>query len=103
MQVVPMRFALDTCERRYGFYGLSFFGDNDLSVEQIVALAGSRLEHLRVRVSTVGQLRACGLEPFRSGEFPHLSVRFEVSPSDEELVELAEAFDPAISNPGRAG
>jgi hypothetical protein len=97
MEVVPMRIALDTCRARHRFYGLSFWGENGLTIGEIVALA--ELEHLHIRVSTVGRLRAIGREPVRTRRPGHLSLRFEVSPSDEEVGELASAFDPPIPTP----
>ena len=89
--------AIDACLARFGFYGLSFWGDDGLTVEQIVTLAA--LEHTMIRVSTVRRLRRIDLDPFRSGAYPHLTIRFEVSPSDDELSRLAAAFDPPIPNP----
>lgn len=100
MEVLTMRVAIDTCQARHGFYGLSFWGDNGLSVEQIVQLAG--LEHPRIRVSTIGRIRQLGLEPVRLGRFPHLTIKFELPPTDEELRALAEVFDPPTPNPAVA-
>jgi hypothetical protein len=99
MELIPLRIAVDACMARHSFYGLSFFGDNGLSLERIVSLAG--LEHTHVRVTTMGRLRAMGHEPARWGAYPHLSLRFEVSPTDGELVDLAGTFDEAIPSPGR--
>jgi hypothetical protein len=52
-----------------------------------------------IRVSTVRRLRQIDREPFRSGAHPHLTIRFEMRPSDDELTRLAAAFDPPIPNP----
>lgn len=101
MDVPAMRIALDTCKERFGFYGLSFWGDDGLSVDEIAALA--RLPNARIRVSTVGRLRALGLELSRFGRYPHLTLRFEISPTDEELAELAKTFDSDIPNPAVDG
>jgi hypothetical protein len=55
MELVPLRVALDTCFEENYFYGLSVFGENDLTVEEIAEAAGGRLPHTSIRVSTVGQ------------------------------------------------
>ena len=100
MKLVTTRISVDTCLARRGYYGLSFFGDNDLSLDEIVDLGP--IEHAMVRVSTAGRVRQAGYEPERTGTYPHLTVRFDISPTDDELVELAAAFDSAIPNPGLA-
>jgi hypothetical protein len=97
MEVIGMRLAADTCERRHGFCGLSFWGDNGLSVEQVLAI--HPLDHGQIRISTVGRVRALGLEPRRWGAYPHLTIRFLFSPTDEQLEELAATFDPPVPNP----
>lgn len=97
MEIVTLRHAIETCRALRGFYGLSFFGDNGLSVDETARHA--KLPNGRIRVSEVGRLRIVGHEPYRSGEYPHLTVRFEVSPTDEDLAELVEAFDADIPNP----
>jgi hypothetical protein len=53
-----------------------------------------------IRMSTVRHLRAIRREPERRGH-PQLSVRFAVRPTDDELVEAADALGPPIPNPGR--
>jgi hypothetical protein len=97
MELVPLRQALQTAHAVIGFYGLSFWGDNGLSFDQVCFEA--QIRNGRVRVSTVGRLRSLGHEPFRSGSFPHLSVRFELPPTDEELEALVGVFDPVVPNP----
>ena len=99
MRIITLRVAIDTCMARRGFYGLSFFGDNDLDVEAITRLAASNLDHGQIRLSTVGRIRGVGFDPYRSGEYPHLSVRFELNPTDDELERLVSAFDDPIPNP----
>lgn len=97
MAIVTLRLALDTARAFVGFHGLSFYGENGLSVEQICFEA--QLRHGRIRVSTVGRLRSLGLDPFRSGNFPHLSVRYASSPTDSDLEALVGVFDQDIPNP----
>lgn len=97
MQITSLRSSLQTCKARMSFYGLSFWGDDRLTFEEICARA--RLRNLVVRTSTVGRLRSLGHEPRRSGRTPHLTVRFEVFPTDEELEGLVGAFDPPVPNP----
>jgi hypothetical protein len=93
--------ALDVCFERMGFFGLSLWGDNGLMFEEVCRLA--RLRNPRVRVSTVGRLRVLGLDPHRSGRYPHLTIKFVTRPSGGELVALIDAFGPPISNPYPAG
>jgi hypothetical protein len=97
MALVTLRQALETAHAFLGYYSLSFYGDNDLTFDQICFEA--ELRHGRVRVSSVGLLRSLGHEPSRSGSFPHLSVRFEFPPTDEELEALVEVFEPGVPNP----
>jgi hypothetical protein len=81
MELLPLRIALDTCQARWDFHGLSFYGDDGLSVPQIVE--ASDIQHPRIRV-TAGRIRAIGRQVERFGQHPHLTLRFEISPSDEE-------------------
>jgi hypothetical protein len=97
MDLLPLRQALMTCLAYREYYGLSFFGENDLSVEETALSA--RLPNRQIRVSTVARIRACGHELFRSGDPPHLTLRFEISPTDAELGRLIGAFDLPIANP----
>lgn len=97
MGVLTLRQSPETCRARMGFYGLSFWGENGMTVKEICLQA--RMRNLRIRVSSVGRLRALGHEPYRSGSAPHLTVRFRVAPSDQDLWRLARAFDPDIPNP----
>jgi hypothetical protein len=97
MAIGSLRNAIRTAHAFLGSYGLSFYGENGLTVEQICFEA--QLRHGRVRVSSVGRLRSAGLEPFRSGSRPHLTVRYETEPTDEELVALVGLFGEDIPNP----
>ena len=97
MELATLRYALAACMVERGFYGLSFWGENGLSFHAICQEAG--LRNLRVRASTVARLRALGMEPYRSGRPPHLSLRFVVPPTDGELDRLADAFEHPVRNP----
>lgn len=102
MEQLSLRNALQTSWVETGNYELSFFAANDLSVREIAAAAQRpipRLPHAKVRVSTIGQMRSLGLEPFPEGLFPHVVIRFQISPSDNQLMELAGAFGDPIANP----
>lgn len=101
MGIVTLRNAIETCKVWRGFYGLSFYGDNGLSVEETAKLA--KLRNTKLRVSGMYQLREIGHEPERDGEYPHLSLRFPVSPTDDELEELVSVFAEPIPNPHRYG
>jgi hypothetical protein len=100
MELTTLKNSLAACIVQRGFFGLSLWGENGLSVGEVCDAA--RLRNLRVRVSTVGRLRALGMEPFRSGRPPHLSLRFDTAPLDEDLERLADAFGPPVGNPRRA-
>lgn len=97
MGVLALRRSVETCQARLGFHGLSFWGEDGLSVKEICLAA--RLRNRRIRVSTVGRLQARGYEPVRSGSRPHLTLRFDRVPTDEELWRLARVFDRDIPNP----
>lgn len=97
MEVATLRIAVETCQERHGLYGLSFWGDNGLTLDEIATLAG--LPQSRVRVSTVGVLRSAGLEPVRSGRHPHLTIKWGTSPTDDELESLARLFSEDVPNP----
>lgn len=102
MRIPTLRYAVDLCKVRHDFYGLSFFGENDASLDAITRAAGSRLENGQIRMSTVGRMREVGFEPYRSGEYPHLSVEFQWNPSDDDLERLVAVFDEPIPNPLKA-
>ncbi len=102
MELPSLRNALQTSWVETGNYELSFFAANELSVSEIAAAAQRpipRLPHAKVRVSTIGQVRSLGLEPVSEGLFPHVVIRFEISPTDSQLMELASAFGDPIANP----
>ena len=83
-----------------GFFELSFFGENDLTVEEICKEAG--LPNGKICFSTVGVLREAGFDPFR---YPpprlHLCVRFDREPTDTILERLRGAFEDPLPNPHR--
>lgn len=97
MEVASLRISVETCLRVEGFYGLSFFGADGLSIQQIATLAA--LPNGRIRVARMGALRGIGREPTPRGSFPHLSLEFPTSPTDVELEELAGVFGSDIPNP----
>jgi hypothetical protein len=86
-----------------GTFDLSFWGENGMSVDEIVRAAGSGLPQGRIRVSTVGALRANANEPYRSEPWPHLTVMFSREPTDNELEALVGAFGEAVPNPSPWG
>jgi hypothetical protein len=97
LEVRSLRHSVEVCATRLGFYGLSLRGENGLTFEETCRRA--RLRNLVVRVSTVGLLRELGHEPYRSGRSPHLTIEFDLRPTDDELRAVAGAFDPAVPNP----
>ena len=101
METLLLRHAIQTSHEVDGFYALSFYGDNDLSVSEIVQLA--QLPHGKIRVSNVGALRNMDLEPLRSPPYPHLLVKFDICPSDDELEEITRLFALPIPSPRVVG
>lgn len=97
MKLEDLKEAADRCFITLGFYGLSFYGENRLSVADIAALA--KKPHSQIRKTKVGQLRNIGFDIRRHGRFPHLTLRFPEKPSDNELETLIGVFDGPESNP----
>jgi hypothetical protein len=83
-----------------GYFELSFYGENDMTVDEICKEVD--LPHGTIRVSTVGALRQAGFDPFRCPPPPlHLCVRFDHEPTDTVLERLRGAFDDSLPNPHR--
>jgi hypothetical protein len=97
MRLDILHVSVETCFRDEGFFGLSFFGDNDLSEEEVARRA--KIRNGKIRTSTVGKIEAAGFSLNRRGDFPHLSMRFEERPSDDVLRRLVEQFDGPKPNP----
>jgi len=97
MKLEDLREAADRCFTTLGFYGLSFYGENGLSVADIAALA--KKPHSHIRKTRVGQLRKVGLNVRRHGRFPHLTLGFPENPTDKELETLIGVFDGPEPNP----
>jgi len=96
-EIGTLKEAIETCADRLGFYGLSVWGENGLTFDETCRRA--RLRNPRVRVTTIGRLRRLGLEPYRSGRVPHLTIEFDIRPTDEDLAAIAGVFDPDVRNP----
>ena len=93
MELAGLRTAVETGYRRDGYFSLSFFGENGMSVEEIIRAARDAspgaLPHKQIRLTTAGRFaHEIGRKPHREGEVPHLEVRFETNPTDEELLEI---------------
>jgi hypothetical protein len=97
MELDQLARSVEKCQRLWHFYGLSFYGDNDLSEEEIAEQA--KRPHGYMRVSTVGRLRGLGFEPQRTGIPPHLSLRFSASPALPDLEMLTSLFGEPVDNP----
>lgn len=80
-----------------GYYNLCFWGENNMTIEEIAR--ASLIRNGQMRVSTVGRVRALGYEPYATDPWPHLEVRFEAEPTDDELEALVRAFEEPIPNP----
>jgi hypothetical protein len=100
MEIPLLVVSLRTAMLDDGFFELSFFGENDMTVDEICREAG--LPNGKIRVSTVGALRGAGFDPFRCPPPPlHLCVRFDREPTDTVLERLREAFEDPLPNPHR--
>ncbi len=97
MRLDDLREAVDRCFTTLGFYGLSFYGEDRLSVADIAELAGK--PHSFLRKAKVGQLREIGFDVRRQGRFPHLTMTFPERPTDLLLESLADVFDDPEPNP----
>lgn len=97
MRLEDLREAVARCFTTLGFYGLSFYGENRLTVADIAALA--KKPHPQIRKTRIGQLRSVGFELRRYGRFPHLTLRFSENPTDTDLIRLIRVFDEPESNP----
>lgn len=97
LRVEHLRGQASLCHEAQGFYGISFYGDNDLSLDEVSRLAAKPNRELRT--STVGRLRKAGFHLERRGRFPHLTLRFGANPSDENLRAVEAVFDPPERNP----
>ena len=99
MDLVSVRTSIATGFAQYAVYDLSFWGEDGYSHDQVLAMVN--LPNPRVRLSSVGALRGLGYEPVRTQPWPHLEVRFETDPTDEELERLIRVFEAPIPNPWR--
>lgn len=104
MELNGLRNSVQTGYVRDGYYSLSFFGADGVTVEEIIAAAKANypgsLNNKKIRLSTAGEIEAkIGRKPHREGDFPHLEVRFETNPSDEDLQAIEEVFDAPVDNP----
>lgn len=97
MAVSNLRDSVDRCHATRGFYALSFFGGNRMTVEEITRAAGA--PHRWLRTTTHGALAALGHRLTPEGPDNHLVLRFERDPSDADLEALASLFDAPIRNP----
>jgi hypothetical protein len=80
-----------------GHYGLSFFGENGLTVEDLALEAC--LPHRWLFTSTCGRVRSLGYTLRREGARNHLVLRFLSKPTEAELQALARVFDGPWPNP----
>lgn len=77
---------------------LSFFGENGASPAEIADIGGA--PNGQMRVCRIGVLFGGGFEIERDEPPPgHLAVKWEETPSDEELKRLIGLFDEPIENP----
>ena len=105
MNLTDMIDSVELEHEASGRWGLSVACLAGRSVEEIVARQFNRapLRHPKIRVSTVGAIRAAGADVVRSGQPPHALVLFDHEPTTEDWATLVAAFAPAEPNPGLAG
>lgn len=107
MELDRLRDSLEDAFDQGGFYNLSFWGEDGFTLEQLIEATNRNpehppgLPHPRLRVAPVAALRLRGHEPYRTDPWPHLAVRFDRLPTDEELRDLVSAF-AAVPNPSPA-
>jgi len=93
--------AVDCLIERH-FYGLSFWGEDGVTADEIAQAVG--MPQRMMRTATAGGLRAGGYEPERDAPPPlHVVVRFAAPPTETMMRELAGAFGEPLINPGRPG
>lgn len=68
MRVADLREAIVRCYQTLGFHGLSGYGENRMTAEEIANLA--KKPHRHMRKTQVAKLRKLGLEVERRGRSP---------------------------------
>jgi hypothetical protein len=97
MEPDHLKDAIEKCRNIKGYPGLSFFGENGLTEDEIAKEANA--PNGWMRVSTIGAMRKAGFSPWRVGANFHLTLRFPRRPSDRQLERLINLFDDPIENP----
>jgi len=108
MELPGLRTSVQTAFVKDGYYSLSFFGENRMSMEEIIQTAKSAypgaLPNRQIRLTTAGRFAdQIGRKLHREGLVPHLEVRFETNPTDEELLEIEGIFGLPVDNPMPGG
>jgi len=95
-----VRRSASQSRQEFGFYGLSVFAAVDVNFVELCAAEPMLARYGRVRISSVGRLRALGFALVATQQRPHYDV---VLPdlSGETLDRLERGFDPPIPNPTR--
>jgi hypothetical protein len=96
--VEPMRVSAKKHHRKHGSYALSGWCAPGLDADQIARIAGERLPHDEIRVTTAGKLRGAGyaVEQDRPN---HACISLEDMPSEADLAVFDRLFDPPQCNP----
>ena len=92
-----------SCEARWGFYAISVFGADGLSMKQVIARNPNLQDYRKVRISTAGRIRSAGFSVVPTFDPDHQSIKFPVCPSDMQVEDLVSVFDPPVANPIRQG
>jgi hypothetical protein len=64
-----------------------------------LAIMSPWIRNGKVRLSTVGRVRAIGHDVVPSGEFPHADLKLREEPSEPLWEELRDAFPATVPNP----
>lgn len=83
-----------------GEYALSVFSLADATVEEIAQVAA--LPNAKIRVTTVGELRAAGFDPVPKGRAGHAHVVL-ADDKNATIDRFVGCFAPVIDNPALAG
>ena len=100
MQSDYVRRTANDAHDELGLYALSVFLVLDDPIEVLCAREPFLSRYGKVRLSTVGRLRAEGFPVIPTLDRPHYDVVLS-DLSDRSLARLESCFDPPVPNPGR--
>ncbi len=96
MSLPVLRLAAEVTAEKLGSPGVSVFGGEGWTLEDVLAQAS--IPHAQVRVTSAGRLRAAGFEVEKTLGAGHYTVWLP-DVEDDTLSRLADAFDSPRPNP----